>query len=337
MKAVVIDQIGAPATVREVPLPDPQPGEVLVKVQAAGVNPADEKVRMGANPWQIPYQFPLTLGFDLAGTVERLGTGARRFQPGEPVFGEVFKSVLHDGSYAEYVTVPEAAPLARQPRTLGAVEAAALPLAGLTALALVEAIGPRPGEVVLIVGATGGLGGYATQMVAGAGARVIATAQADDADYVRGLGAAEVIDYRRHVVVDAVRAAHPEGIDGLIDTVSDPAAFAALAALVRPGGRAASPIGSADVAGLAQRQVRAANVGNPASSAALNRLADLVDDGQLRVLEITRLPLEDAPQALERYRSSHVRGKIVLVTTQGQDYTGNTDERMAVSTDGKRS
>jgi NADPH:quinone reductase-like Zn-dependent oxidoreductase len=166
------------------------------------------------------------------------------------------------------------------------------------------------------VGATGGLGGYATQLVTGAGARVIATALADETDYVRGLGATEVIDYGRQNIVDAVRSAHPDGIDGLIDTVSDPASFAALAALVRPGGRAASSIGSADVEGLAQRQIRAANVGNPASSEALNRLAELVNDGRLRVLEITRLPLEDAPQALEQYRNGHVHGKIVLETAQ---------------------
>jgi NADPH:quinone reductase-like Zn-dependent oxidoreductase len=314
MKAVVIDQFGGPATVRDVPRPEPQSGEVLIKVQAAGVNPFDEKVRMGALA-QMPHQFPLTLGFDVAGTVERLGAGSSRFQPGEAVFGEVFKPVLHDGSYAEYATVPEAGPLARQPRKVGAVEAAALPMAGLTALALVDAVDPQPGQVVLIVGATGGLGGYATQLVAGAGARVIATALADEADYVRSLGATEVIDYRRQDVVDAVQSAHPEGIDGLIDTVSDPAAFGALAALVRPGGCAASPIGSADVEGLAQRQVRAANVGNPRSSEALNRLVELVDDGRLRVLEITRLPLEDAPQALERYRTGHVHGKIVLMVS----------------------
>jgi NADPH:quinone reductase-like Zn-dependent oxidoreductase len=131
MKAVAIDQIGAPATVRDVPRPEPQSGETLVKVQAAGVNPYDEKVRMGALQGQVPYEFPMTLGFDLAGTVERLGTGSSRFQPGESVFGQVFKPVLHDGSYAEYVTVPDASPLARQPRALGAVEAAALPMAGM--------------------------------------------------------------------------------------------------------------------------------------------------------------------------------------------------------------
>jgi NADPH:quinone reductase-like Zn-dependent oxidoreductase len=169
---------------------------------------------------------------------------------------------------------------------------------------------------VLIVGATGGLGGYAAQIVAGAGARVIATALADETDYVRDLGASEVIDYRRQNVADAVRAAHPDGIDGLIDTVSDPAGFAALAALLRPGGRAASPIGSADVAGLAQRQIRAANVSNPASTEALNRLAGLVNDGRLRVLEINRMPMRDAPQALDQYRNGHVHGKIVLDTTQ---------------------
>src|SRR5262249_6778987 len=157
-------------------------------------------------------------------------------------------------------------------RTLDAAEAAVLPMAGLTALALVDAIGPQPGQVVLIVGATGGLGGFATQLVAGMGARVIATALADEADYVRGLGAAEVVDYGWQAVAAAVRSTPPDGIDGLIDTVSDAAGFARLAELVRPGGRAASPIGAADVDGLARRQVGAANVGNPASTEALNRL-----------------------------------------------------------------
>jgi NADPH:quinone reductase-like Zn-dependent oxidoreductase len=114
MKAVVIDQFGGPATVRDIPLPEAQSGEVLIKVQAAGINPTDEKLRMGAYA-QMPHQFPITLGVDVAGTVERLGVGASRFQPGEAVFGQVFKPVLHDGSYAEYATVPEAGPLARQP------------------------------------------------------------------------------------------------------------------------------------------------------------------------------------------------------------------------------
>jgi NADPH:quinone reductase len=313
MKAVVIDQFGGPATVRDVPMPDPQPGEVLIKVQAAGVNPYDEKVRAGAVQGRLPYEFPLILGFDLAGTVVRVPAGSSRFRPGEAVFGEVFKPVLRDGTYAEYVTVPESAPLAPQPRTLDAVEAAALPMAGLTALALVDAIQPQPGQIVLIVGATGGLGGYATQLVAGAGARVIATAGPADADYVRNLCAAEVIDYTEQDVADAVRAAHPEGIDGLIDTVSDAAAFARLAELVRPGGRAASSIGNADVVGLATRQVGAANVENPASTEALNRLSELVDSGRLRMLTIARLPLTEAPRALEQYRAGHARGKTVLV------------------------
>jgi NADPH:quinone reductase-like Zn-dependent oxidoreductase len=315
MKAVVIDQIGAPATMRDIPLPAPQPGEVLIKVKAAGVNPIDEWVRQGLYQDRMPHEFPITLGLDFAGTVEEVGTGGGGFQPGEAVFGEVFKGMLHDGSFAEYVTVPESAPIARQPRNVEAAEAAALPMAGQTALALVDAIRPQPGQVVLIVGATGGLGGYATELVEGAGARVIATARAEEADYVRGLGAAEVIDYTRQDVASEVRSTHPDGIDALIDTVSDAAGFARLAELVRPGGHAASPVESADIGGLSKRQVIAANVNNPLSRDSLARLAELVDSDRLRVLEITRLPLEQAPQALEQYRTGHAHGKTVLVVS----------------------
>jgi NADPH:quinone reductase-like Zn-dependent oxidoreductase len=172
--------------------------------------------------------------------------------------------------------------------------------------------------VVLIVGATGGIGGYATQLIAGAGVRVIAAAIGDEADYVRELGASDVIDYRRQDVVEAVRAAHPDGIDALIDTVSTPERVNALATLVRPGGRIAGPAPGPgqirmDVEALAQRQITGTNTGNPASGDVMERLAKLIDQGGLRVLQLACLPLEEAPQALEQYRSGHVRGKIVLL------------------------
>jgi NADPH:quinone reductase-like Zn-dependent oxidoreductase len=121
MKAVVIDDWGGTPAIRDIPVPEPQQGEVLIKIQAAGVNPGDEKVRMGELFAQLPHQFPYTLGLDFAGTVERLGEGASRFQPGDAVFGTVFKIPLHDGSYAQYAAVPEAGVLARQPSTDGAV------------------------------------------------------------------------------------------------------------------------------------------------------------------------------------------------------------------------
>lgn len=215
MKAVVIDDWGGAPAFRDIPVPEPEPGEILIKIQAVGVNPFDDKIRMGELA-QMPHQFPYTLGLDFAGTVERLGEEASRDpstgwvpRPGDAVFGEVFKIPLHDGSYAEYVTVPEAVALARQPNTITAPEAAALPMPGMTALVTVDAIDPQLGQLVLIVGATGGIGGYATQLGAGAGAKVIATALGDEADYVRELGASDVIDYRRQDVVEAVRAALP--------------------------------------------------------------------------------------------------------------------------------
>lgn len=317
MKAVVIDEWGGAPAVRDTPVPEPGPGEVLIKIQSAGVNPFDEKVRMGELA-QMPNQFPYTLGFDFAGTVERLGDGATRFQPGDAVFGEVFKIPLHDGSYAEYASVPESGILVPQPGTITAPEAAALPMSGMTALVTVDSIDPQPGQVVLIVGATGGIGGYATQVVAGTAAKVIATVIGDEADYARELGASEVIDYGRQDVVEAVRAAHPDGIDALIDTVSTPEQVNALATLVRPGGRIAGPAPGPgqirmDVEALAQRQITGTNTGNPASGDIMERVAKLVDEGRLRVLPLTSLPLEEAPQALEQYRSGHVRGKMVLL------------------------
>ena len=317
MKAGAIDDWGSAPAVREIPVPEPGSGEVLIKIQAAGVNPGDEKIRAGE--WaQLPHEFPLTLEVDFAGTLERLGEGTTRFQPGDPVFGADFKIPLHNGTFAEHVAVPEAGPLARQPSGISAPEAVALPTPGMTALATVDAIDPQPGQVVLIVGATGGIGGYAKQVVESAGAKVIATAIGDDADYMHELGASEVIDYRRQDVVETVRAVHPDGIDALIDTVSTPEQANALATLVRPGGRIAGPAPGPgqirmDVEALAQRQITGTDTGNPASGDVMERLAKMVVDGRLRVLPLTCLPLEEAPQALERFRFGHVRGKIVLL------------------------
>ena len=319
MKAVVIDEWGGSLAIRDIPIPEPQRGEVQIKIQAAGVNPFDWAIRMGTGAVaQMPHQFPITLGRDFAGTVERLGEGVSRFQPGEPVVGQVRKSELHDGSYAEYVTMPEAGPLVRQPSTISPPEAAALPTPGTAALAAVDAVNPQPGQTVLVVGATGGVGGYATQLVAGAGARVIATALPNEADYVRRLGAEEVIDYRQEDVAQALRAAHPDGIDALINAAYRPAEFGALVgATLRSGGQASSTItwgwDQIDVEGLARRQITVIPIESTVSNNTLERLGQLVEKGRLRVPLLTCLPLEEAPRAMEQFRSGHVRGKIVLL------------------------
>ena len=208
---------------------------MLIKIEAAGMNPMDWFIEAGG--WQavMPASFPLVLGADLAGVVEAVGEGAGEFLPGEEVFGQLLIAPLGSaGTDAEHVTVSEDAPLARVPKGVDPAVAAALPTAGAAALQIVESLELLTGQTVLIVGAAGGVGSFATQFAAQAGARVIAVAPAGAGDRMRGYGAAETVDHTAVSVPDAMRRTHPDGIDVLIDVASDASGFAALASLVRP-------------------------------------------------------------------------------------------------------
>ncbi len=179
---------------------------------------------------------------------------------------------------------------------------------------LVDAVALKDGETVLIVGATGGVGSYAIQLAARRGARVIATARQESEAFARELGAAEVIDHSRGDLVGSVQAAHPDGIDAVIDVVSDRVALGRIAGLLKEGGRLASSVYAADVEGLAkQRGVEAANIGMQADAGRLEELSQMVDAGELSVRLERTFPLEEAPEALEESRTGHVRGKIVLL------------------------
>jgi NADPH:quinone reductase len=224
----------------------------------------------------------------------------------------LFKPVIGDGTYAEYVGAP--APIvARKPVTVGFAEASALPTPGLTAMDLVDAVDTREGETILIVGATGGVGSYATQLAARRGAHVIATARRTNEALVRKLGAAETIDHTTEDIVDAVRMAHPGGIDAVIDVASDREALGRISTLVNEGGRLASSVYAADVEGLARRGIGATNVSMQPESRRLDKLSRMVDSGELSVRLDRTFPLEKAPQALEERRTGHIRGKIVLL------------------------
>jgi NADPH2:quinone reductase len=224
----------------------------------------------------------------------------------------LFKPVIGDGTYAEYVGAP--APIvARKPVTVGFAEASALPTPGLTAMDLVDAVDTSEGETILIVGATGGVGSYATQLTARRGAHVIATARRTNEALVRKLGAAETIDHTTEDIVDAVRMAHPGGIDAVIDVASDREALGRISTLVNEGGRLASSVYAADVEGLARRGIGATNVSMQPGSRRLDKLSRMVDSGELSVRLDRTFPLEKAPQALEEMRTGHIRGKIVLL------------------------
>jgi NADPH:quinone reductase len=295
MRAVIVTEYGGTPVVAEVATPEPGTGEVLLRVEAAGMNPMDR--RLASGDWQpAPATFPMVLGADGAGIVEKVGDGTTRFSPGDALFGQLLIAPIGSaGTYAEYVAVTEEAPLARVPNGLDPVLAAAVPTSGGAALAMLDLLEPLSGKTVLIVGAGGGIGSFATQLAANAGAHVIANVRADAAERIRGYGAGEIVDHTTVSLVDAVRQAHPDGIDALMDLVSDADAFVALASLVRPRGTAITTQYVADVDTLAAAGVTGINFALQETPGLLERVADALVSGRIVAPPITRIALEDAP------------------------------------------
>jgi NADPH:quinone reductase-like Zn-dependent oxidoreductase len=315
MRAFAVEEFGTPGSVRAASVPQVAEGEILVRVHAAGVNPFDLFIISGFAKDMMEHRFPLIPGVDAAGVVEQVGAGVTQFAPGDEVFGLFFKMVQGEGTYADYVVVPAAGLVARKPASLDFAQAAALPTAGLAAFQSVKAVAPAEGETILIVGAAGGVGSYAVQLAARQGARVIATGRSGQEDYLHSLGAAEVIDFASNDVVQAVRASHPQGIDGLIDLVSrDAAALAGNAQVLRRGGRLATPMNAADAESFAQQGIQATNIqaGMMSTPQDLEELARMVTDGELKVTIAHVFSLEETPQAFERLQAGRVQGKIVL-------------------------
>ncbi len=312
MRAIAEDKFHGPTSLQDLPVPEIDADQVLIRVRAAGVNPFDWKVADGALKDEMEHRFPLILGFDAAGVVERVGAAVTGLAEGDEVYGYLSKPVIGGGTYAEYVSAP-ATIVAKKPTSIGFAEAAALPMPGLTAMDLVDAVDPKDGESVLIVGATGGVGSYAIQLASRRGARVIATARRENEAFVRELGASEVIDHTRGDLVDTVRAAYPGGMEAVIDVVSDRETVGRIAGLVKESGRLASSVYAADVGRLAERGVEATNIGTQADARRLEELSQMVDAGELSVRLERTFALEEAPEALEESRTGHVRGKIVLL------------------------
>jgi len=314
MRAVIVSEYGGSPRVEEIPTPQAHAGQVLIRVRAAGMNPMDRAIAAGA--WQsvMPATFPMILGADVAGTVEKIGEGSSRFSAGDEVFGQVLIAPLGSaGTYAEYVAANEDAPLARVPAALDPAVAASAPTAGMSGLSLVESLGPLSGKSVLIVGAGGGVGSFATQFAANAGARVIANVRADKAERMRSYGVAETIDHTTAPLPRLVERTHPDGVDVLVDLASDAPGFAALAALVRRGGTALTTRYVADVEELRARGVTAVNYQLPASAALMERVAEALGTGQIVAPPITRISLGQAPAVFAEIDGSARDGKTVVV------------------------
>ncbi|MFF8727034.1 NADP-dependent oxidoreductase [Streptomyces sp. NPDC015171] len=329
MRAIRFHEFGGPEVLRheEVPVPDPGPGEVLVRVHAAGLNPPDWYAREGMPdvPPELrpPFALPSVPGTDVSGVVEAVAADVDGFAAGDEVVGLVrFPAALQSGAYAEFVTAP-ASDLARKPASADHVHAAGLPMSGLTAWQFLIALGhdhPSPFQeaphrpmaldsttTVLVNGAAGGVGHLALQLAKWKGARVIAVASGTHEAFLRELGADEFIDYTRDRPEDVAR-----DVDLVLDTVGGPDSRRFLRTLKRGGALYPVYFGAFDDEENARLGVTVTATQVRSNGAQLAELGRLLDAGTVRVAIDSTFALADARAAHERAARGHIRGKIVL-------------------------
>jgi NADPH:quinone reductase-like Zn-dependent oxidoreductase len=304
MKAVYIERHGGLEELRYGDLPDPAaaPGEVVVDIHAASVNGADWKVRAGGS--YRPAHFPHILGRDFSGVIASVGEGVTEVRAGDPVFG--VSEANKESCYAEKIAI-RAAIVARKPDGLSHIEAAAVALVGLTAVVSVEdTLQLKAGETILIQGGAGGVAAFAIQLAKHVGARVITTTSAANLDYVRSLGADQIIDYNTQDFTTLV-----SGCDAVIDTVGGDVAQRSFAVL-KPGGRAAFIASGPQPPTSPRADVRSLRPTVARSRRHLERIAALVRARAVRVPEVTLFPLAQAAEAIKVSEGRHLRGKLVL-------------------------
>lgn len=328
MRAFVVEKYQGPLREAEVAEPTVGPHDVLVRVEAAGLNPLDEKIRTGEFKALLRYDLPVILGNDVAGTVIAVGSAVTRFQPGDEVYAR--PDAMRIGTFAERIAVAEA-DLALKPASITMVEAGSLPLVALTAWqALVELGDVRPGQQVLIHSGAGGVGSIGIQLAKHLGATVATTASGSNADFVRELGADTVIDYRTQDF-EQLLAGYDLVLDGL-----GPANLAKSLRVLRPGGIAVGIAGPPDptfarAAGLnpaiglvvratssrIRRQARQLGVNYRflfmrADGEQLGRITDLVDRGAIRPVVGEVVPFAETARALAALETTRIRGKAVV-------------------------
>jgi NADPH:quinone reductase-like Zn-dependent oxidoreductase len=305
MRAAVYDEFGGAdrLEVRQVDDPPVGPDTVLVRARATSVNPVDWKVREGYLQAAYPHHLPIITGWDVAGVVEQVGPAVRTgVQVGDEVFGYVRRDDIAHGTTAELVPAPERT-LTRKPASLSFEEAAALPLVGLTAWqALTEALEVTEGDRVLVHAGAGGVGHVAVQIAVALGAEVVATASPTNHDFLRGLGATEVVDYDNGPVSEQLSSP----VDAVLDLVGGPALEDA-PKQVRDSARIASIVDAQTVLAQGGRYVFV----RPDRDG-LDALARLADEGRLRVEVARVMPLDEIADAHRLSEEGHVRGKVVV-------------------------
>lgn len=307
MKAYAITEAGAAPTVVDLPIPEPEAGEIRVRVNVASVNGFDVAVAAGFMMGFFEHRFPVVLGRDFAGAVDAIGPDVDGFEIGDRVFGVVSKPHLHDGSFAEYTTVPVASAVAKTPDSVSDSVAAALGHTGTTALVCLGNL-DLEGSTILVVGATGGVGTLATQLAVAAGARVIATGRTEEGRArLRAFGA-EAVDYTRGLA-DVVREVAPDGVDAALHLAGDPVE---ISPLVREGGAFISPLlYSPEMFG--DERLHFVPVAAYPDPATLERLAALVEAGDLTVVVHHQYRFDEVGAAAGAWGHETI-GKLLVTT-----------------------
>ncbi|WP_316827049.1 NADP-dependent oxidoreductase [Pedobacter miscanthi] len=306
MKAIRIHEFGGPEvlSIDEIDIPQPAPDEVLIKVHATSVNPVDWKIREGQRKEKFPAKLPLTLGWDVSGTIETLGEKVSAFRKGDEVYGR--PDPTKNGAYAEYIVV-KASIISIKPTSIGHTEAAAVPLAGLTAWQALFDYGLlKAGQKVLIHAAAGGVGTYAVQFAKWKGAHVIGTASNSNVDFLKRLGADEVIDYRMEDFETTLN-----DIDLVLDTIGGETQLKSLNVL-KEGGRVITTLMPEYVAEAKAKKVHLIGFTAQSIPAQLAEIATLIDSGKVKPVIEKVLPFTSARQAQAESEQGHTRGKIVL-------------------------
>jgi NADPH:quinone reductase-like Zn-dependent oxidoreductase len=296
MRAVAFSDFGVAPKIHELPVPEPGPGEVLVRVSHSSINGFDVAVASGMVKGMMEHRFPAVLGKDYAGTVEAVGERVTSIKEGDKVFGVLMRDYIGDGTFAEFVVVPEAIGLAKIPSGLDPAVAGALGLAGTAAHTAVEAISPSAGQTVLISGATGGVGSKAIQLAVSRGAEVIATAKPGKDEFVSRLGAQHTVDYTSGMA-EQVRGIKSDGVHAVIHLAGD---ASELVELVADGGRFASSLGVGSEQ-LPDKNVQATALMAMPTAEVLGHLADEVLAGRLKVPVQHTYKLEEVPQAIDDF------------------------------------
>jgi len=311
MRAVHVPAAGEKAQLGELPTPSVTEGTVLIRVKAAALNGIDNAIAAGMMAQMMPHEYPVVLGRDAAGVVEAVGAGVDHVQIGDEVFGHVLLAPpVQAGTLAEYALLPAAA-VVLKPAELDFVTAAALPLAGAAAVAAVDAVDPQPGQVVLVNGASGGVGSYAVQMLAGRGVTVVATGTSEDTERLSSLGASTVVDFTAGPVAEQVRGTYPEGVDALVNLTGFTADAVPLDA-VRSGGRVSTTTGAPDEQTLAAAGLTGTMIIAQPVREVTAPLGEQAAAGKLKVDVVSVLRLENATDGLAAMAAGQAHGKIVV-------------------------